>query len=115
MQIWMLLLYYSIPRTTFFYTILYYTILYYTILYFTLLYYTILHYTMLCYTRLHYDIISELADLIGQKKERVAGTVACFLDNKMCLHCSRAYLREWLTEKDLVAYDRPQHWCKCED
>ena len=64
------------------------------------------------------DIISELADLIEEKRDRVAGMVVCIMDNKMCLHCSRAYLREWLSEKDLVAYDqvfRRQHWCKCED
>ena len=63
------------------------------------------------------DIISELADLIEEKRDRVAGMVVCIMDNKMCLHC-RAYLREWLSEKDLVAYDqvfRRQHWCKCED
>ena len=64
------------------------------------------------------DIISELADLIGKRKEIVAGAVACIMDNRMCLHCSRYYLLPFMSEKDQIAYDQvfPQkHWCKCED
>ena len=64
------------------------------------------------------DIISELADLIGQRKERVAGAVACIMGNKMCLHCSRCYLVEWLSDRDVQQYDMvfpAKHWCKCEN
>lgn len=64
------------------------------------------------------DIISELTDLTGQRKEVVAGAVACIMDNRMCLHCSRSYLLPYLSDKDRIAYDQvfhPEHWCKCED
>ena len=62
--------------------------------------------------------ISDLADLLGERKERIAHAVKIIFENKMCLHCSRVYLLEWLSEKDVQQYDqayRPQHWCKCED
>ena len=64
------------------------------------------------------DIISELADVLDYRRDYVAGIVGCFMDNKMCLHCSRPYLLEWMSDKDIVAYDqvfRPQHECKRED
>ena len=37
--------------------------------------------------------ISDLADLLGERKERIAHAVKIIFENKMCLHCSRVYLR----------------------
>ena len=64
------------------------------------------------------NMIMELAYLLEKREERVAGALAIILDQKMCLHCSRTHLLEWLSLKDVQQYDmvfRPQHWCKCED
>ena len=63
-------------------------------------------------------MIKDLAYLLEKREERVAGALAIILDQKMCLHCSRTHLLEWLSLKDVQQYDmvfRPQHWCKCED
>ena len=64
------------------------------------------------------DMIKELAYLLEKREKTVAGAVAIILDQKVCLHCSRIYLLEWLSLKDVQQYDmvfRSQHWCKCED
>ena len=50
--------------------------------------------------------ISDLADLLGERKERIAHAVKIIFENKMCLHCSRVYLLEWLSEKDVQQYDQ---------
>ena len=53
------------------------------------------------------DIISELADLIGQRKEIVAGAVACIMDNKQNVPALQPILPSAIHERERSDCIRP--------
>lgn len=61
--------------------------------------------------------LKELANLLNRPVREVAGIWSVAKESGYCLHCSRCYLVDFLSSKELQKYDslwHPNYECSCE-